>query len=84
MSNGYLTWRQKLVLRATMGVDYLPLRAQLQANIPTGVYRSLVRRGYLRKHSRGWVITPEGRALNPWWAEEDRRALILENMRKAS
>ena len=84
MSNGFLTWRQKLVLRAALSVDYLDFRTRLQANIPEGVYRSLVKRGYLRKHKHGWELTPEGRALNPWWSEDDRKALILENMKRAA
>jgi hypothetical protein len=67
-----------------MSVDYLPFRAKIQTNIPTGVYRSLVRHGYLRHHKYGWEITEEGRALNPWWSEEDRKALALENIRNAA
>lgn len=79
-----LTWKSKLVLRAAMSVDYLEFRAKFQTNVPSGVFRSLVRRGYLRNHPKGWEVTPEGRALNPWWSEEDRNALVLEEMRKAS
>lgn len=82
--NPNLTWRQKLVLRAALSVDYLELRTQLQANIPTGVFRSLVKRGFLRQHKKGWELTEKGRALNPWWSEEDKQALIRENMRKAA
>jgi hypothetical protein len=79
-----LSWRQKLILRAAQGVDYLPIRARMQINIPHKVWLSLVSHGYLRQHPLGWEITPEGRALTLWWTEEDRKALAKYKMRMAS
>lgn len=58
-----LSWSQYLILQAAYYVDYLPFRVQVQSNLPFGVWRSLVARGYLRHHMWGWTITPEGRAV---------------------
>lgn len=58
-----LSWGQHLILQAASQVDYLPFRVQVQSNLPFGVWRSLVARGYLRHHQWGWTITPEGRAV---------------------
>jgi hypothetical protein len=73
-ANGF-SWQQKLVLRAAASVDYLPYRLRTKANLPYGVYASLVDRGYLQPNPCGWELTPEGRALNLWWTDHDKRKM---------
>jgi hypothetical protein len=51
-----------LILKAASRVDYLPYRTEFQINLPHGVWRSLVIRGFLYRTKDGWEITPEGRA----------------------
>lgn len=58
-----LSWAQEIVLQAATQVDYLDFRSHRQVNLPTGVWRSLVRRGFLRPVKYGWQITVEGQAL---------------------
>jgi hypothetical protein len=56
-----LTPFQHLILLAAAGVDlddWIPAFAV----VPHGVYRSLVIRGLLRPHPRGYAITDEGRS----------------------
>ena len=48
---------------AAAQVDYLDFRSHRQVNMPTGVWRALVGRGFLRPVKLGWQITKEGRAL---------------------
>jgi hypothetical protein len=75
------TWRQKLVLRAASAVDYLPFPTSgTNLNIRTGVYRTLVKRGFLATHRRGWVLTNEGKKLTLWWDERDREANAREDV----
>jgi hypothetical protein len=58
-----LSWAQQLILNAATQVAYLPFRAELQINVPYGVWRSLKIRGLLRPIPWGWKITERGRQL---------------------
>lgn len=58
-----LSWGQDILLRAAAKVDYLEFRSLRQINLPTGVWRSMVRRRLLRQTKHGWEITEEGRTL---------------------
>jgi hypothetical protein len=61
--SGQLSWAQQLILNAAGQVAYLPFRAELQINVPYGVWRSLKIRGLLRPIPWGWKITERGRQL---------------------
>ena len=50
-------------MQAANRVDYLDFRCPRQISLPTGVWRSMVRRGLLRQTKHGWHITEEGRTL---------------------
>jgi hypothetical protein len=50
-------------LEAASKVEFLPYRAEFQINIEHGVWRSLIRRGYLEHVRGGWRITPEGKTV---------------------
>ena len=58
-----LSWGQDILLQASSRVSYLDFRCPRQINLPTGVWRSMVRRRLLRQTKHGWEITEEGRTL---------------------
>ena len=58
-----LSWGQDILLQAASNVDYLDFRCLRQINLPTGVWRSMVRRKLFRQTKHGWQITEEGRTL---------------------
>ena len=51
------SWEQSLILCAASMVDHIGYGG---SNIPHGVFKGLVIRGFLAPHPRGYEITPEG------------------------
>jgi hypothetical protein len=60
------SWRQEVVLKAAAQAECIEFRhhfRDITGQIPYGVYRSLVIKGYLRHHPLGFAITDDGRRI---------------------
>ena len=79
MASKPLTWRQTLVLKAALQVDYLPVTSFRACNIPYGVFRALVYRGFLRQTEKGWEATDKGRDKGVWLMGKKARYYVAQD-----